>query len=105
MEPAGHQREHQMAIREPSINVLPQWSPPVSDGSTSQPSTGFGRTTAYRNGGRRREHMTILGRPVIFTEPQWSPPLTGGSTCRQLGWVAFRGIAAPGNSGSVFSTA
>ena len=55
---AGHQRENWQTGQLIAAEWLPQWSPPVTGGST----------------------MALLWAHLLGEEPQWSPPMIGGNT-------------------------
>ena len=60
MEPAADRREYAIYMSLSAVTpVVPQWSPPLTGGSTGTPVG----TTAMK-----------------LRLPQWSPPATGGST-------------------------
>ena len=73
MEPAVHRREHTIGgAYDAWLGGWPQWSPPVTGGSTSA--------------------VPVVSAPVV-TSPQWSPPWNNGRVA--IGHAPYAGYPLP----------
>ena len=83
MEPARHGRDDEdLVIASPTGVGLPQWSPPVTGGTTLRPLVAFFDEVQPQwsppvTGGTTPDPHPSVKR---HSEPQWSPPVTGGTT-------------------------
>jgi hypothetical protein len=67
--------------------LLPQWSPPVGDGSTNMTWFEYRAFTsaAMEPAGHRREYPVLASCELTPSGgPQWSPPVTGGNTAPRI---------------------
>ena len=84
MEPAAERRDDERVVWvENPINIEPQWSPPLSGGTTPMrpPGSPPARPAAMEPAAERRDDVNYVipkGGPSAL--PQWSPPLSGGTT-------------------------
>ena len=98
MEPAGDRREHPSVLPlQDAKDQLPQWSPPVTGGSTAP---AFGQVdgvavAAMESAAERREHvLNTGGGETMQVPPQWSPRSIGGSLGRRYHAISLRELAA-----------
>ncbi len=96
MEPAAERREHPPPTVPVTTLIVPQWSPPLSGGSTEETLANVNLAWGPQwsppvNGGSTPPPDSIW--PVVQV-PQWSPPPSGGSTGRAVGARAHLPAAA-----------